>query len=115
MSSSSLASLASVLAALGVASVHGYAEPEPCTGDCFAHDPGLMQRSSDNVYFRFNTNNQVEIMKADSLSGPWESVGMVLPDGSSIDIADDQGYWVSNPFLFPIQSLRDDQWDDEKN
>lgn len=92
MSSSSLRTLAFVLS-LG-AVVHGYAEPEPCSGDCYAHDPGLMQRSSDNMYFRFNTDSLVDIMKSDSLSGPWELVGNVLPDGSSIDIADDQGYWV---------------------
>lgn len=90
--------LASVLN-LAVVAVHGYADPEPCTGDCFAHDPGLMQRSSDGVYFRFNTDTMIEIMKGDSLSGPWESVGSVLPDGSSIDIAADQGYWVCSELL----------------
>lgn len=87
--------LRSLVCALTIgAVVHGYADPEHCSGNCFAHDPALMQRSSDSVYFRFNTNANIEIMKADSLSGPWESVGSVLPDGSSIDIAEDQGYWV---------------------
>lgn len=59
--------------------VRSYAEPERCLGECFAHDPGLIRRSSDGVYFRFNTDLYIDIMRSDSLSGPWETVGNVLP------------------------------------
>lgn len=103
ISSLATSRLACVLA-LGVV-VNGYADPEPCSGDCYAHDPGLIQRSSDSMYFRFNTDSLVDIMKADSLSGPWEKAGNVLPDGSSIDIADDQGYWVRTGHVAFISCL----------
>lgn len=72
----------------------GYADPEPCSGNCYAHDPGFIRRSSDGEYFRFNTDNYVDIMKSSSVSGPWELVGNVLPNGSIIDLAADEGLWV---------------------
>lgn len=74
--------------------IHGYSNPEPCTGDCYAHDPGFIRRS-DGVYFRFNTDTYIDIMKStSSVSGPWEIVGNVLPNGSIVDLAADEGLWV---------------------
>lgn len=72
----------------------GYANPERCSGNCYAHDPGFIRRSSDGEYFRFNTDNYVDIMKSSSVSGPWQLVGNVLPNGSVIDLAADEGLWV---------------------
>lgn len=80
----------------------GYSNPERCTGNCFAHDPGFIRRSSDGEYFRFNTDTYIDIMKASSVSGPWTIVGNVLPNGSVIDLADNEGLWVSG---FIISSL----------
>lgn len=74
---------------------YGYSNPEPCTGNCYAHDPGFIRRSSDGVYFRFNTDSLVDIMKADSITGPWEIVGNVLPNGSIVDLSNDEGLWVN--------------------
>lgn len=73
----------------------GYSNPEPCTGNCFAHDPGFIRRSSDGEYFRFNTDTYIDIMKSSSVSGPWQVVGNVLPNGSIVDVAADEGLWVS--------------------
>lgn len=74
--------------------VRSYAEPERCLGECFAHDPGLIRRSSDGVYFRFNTDTYIDIMRSDSLSGPWETVGNVLPQGTVVDLPDVTALWV---------------------
>lgn len=88
--------------ALG-ALVSGYSDPERCTGSCYAHDPGFIRRSSDGEYFRFNTDTYIDIMKSSSISGPWTVVGNVLPNGSVIDLAADEGLWVSTlslPMLY---------------
>lgn len=93
--------------------MRGYAEPERCTGECFAHDPGLIRRSSDGVYFRFNTDLYIDIMKSDSLSGPWETIGNVLPEGTVVDLPDVTALWVCEylmgvdiltMFYYPFQS-----------
>ncbi|ROW04573.1 hypothetical protein VMCG_05102 [Cytospora schulzeri] len=83
----------SCLLALSI-TVSAYSNPEPCSGECFAQDPALIRRSSDGVYFRFNTNTYIDIMTSDTLSGPWTTVGNVLPDGSKIDISDSQALWA---------------------
>jgi arabinan endo-1,5-alpha-L-arabinosidase len=71
--------------ALGIASlVHSYADPGPCTGACWAHDPSIIQRASDGKYFKFNTGTGIEIATANSLAGPWTLQGHVLMNGSSI-------------------------------
>lgn len=91
--------------------VRSYAEPERCLGECFAHDPGLIRRSSDGVYFRFNTDTYIDIMRSDSLSGPWETVGNVLPQGTVVDLPDVTALWVgeylakSTPWRFLIVSI----------
>lgn len=74
--------------------MRAYADPERCTGECFAHDPGLIRRSTDGVYFRFNTDLYIDIMRSDSLSGPWETIGNVLPEGTSVDLPDVTALWV---------------------
>lgn len=94
----------SCLLALAVGA-RGYADPERCSGTCFAHDPGLIQRSSDGVYFRFNTDTYIDIMKSDSLSGPWETIGNVLPSGTVVNMTDVTALWVCESFLLLYISI----------
>lgn len=85
-----LAIQAAILAAL----VQGYANPGSCSGACNVHDPGLIRRSSDGKYFRFSTGNKISYASASSLSGPWTTIGSVLPSGSSIDLDGNDDLWV---------------------
>ncbi|KAJ5621447.1 hypothetical protein N7528_006230 [Penicillium herquei] len=80
--------------ALLTALVHGYADPESCSGECVVYDPTLIVRSSDSTYFRFSTGNEISYCTATDLSGPWTAVGSVLPDGSSIDLAGNTDLWA---------------------
>lgn len=75
-----------------------YADPGSCSGNCWAHDPSLIRRSSDGAYFRFNTGGGAQIYKSDSLEGPWTYEGDAMPDGSSIDLDGNTYLWVR---LFP--------------
>ncbi|KAI0123368.1 glycoside hydrolase, family 43 [Xylariales sp. AK1849] len=77
-----------------VAGVSAYANPGSCTGACWAHDPSVVQRSSDGVYFRFNTGSLIGIWKANALEGPWTYQGAAIPAGSSIDLAGNDDLWA---------------------
>lgn len=79
---------------LFAALVHGYANPGSCSGACIVHDPSLIQRSSDNLYFRFSTGNKISYASASSIDGPWTDIGSMLPSGSSIDLAGNTDLWV---------------------
>ncbi|KAJ6018580.1 hypothetical protein N7499_010228 [Penicillium canescens] len=81
-------------AVLFSALAHGYANPGTCSGACNVHDPSLIQRSSDKVYFRFSTGNKISYAKASSISGPWTTVGSMLPSGSSIDLDGSDDLWA---------------------
>ncbi|KAJ5153539.1 CAZyme family GH43 [Penicillium canariense] len=74
--------------------VQGYADPGSCSGSCNVHDPSLIQRSSDSVYFRFSTGNKISYASASSIKGPWTTIGSVLPDGSSIDLDGNDDLWA---------------------
>lgn len=87
--------LAAGLVAFEVNTVAAYAEPEVCSGSCWAHDPALIQRASDGLYFRFNTDTYVDIKTSSSLSGPWTDAGSVLPSGSIATLSGSTGLWVS--------------------
>lgn len=82
-------------AAALVSSVTGYGNPGSCSGDCWAHDPAVIQRTSDGVYFRFNTGSLIGIWKSSALEGPWVYQGAVVPAGSSINLAGNDDLWVS--------------------
>ncbi|KAJ5125906.1 hypothetical protein N7448_005218 [Penicillium atrosanguineum] len=58
-----------------------------CTGDCWTHDPSMIQRKSDGKYFRFATGTGVNTMTSPSVKGPWTDVGSALPNGSSITVS----------------------------
>ena len=75
--------------------VNAYGAPGACSGACWSHDPAVIQRSSDGVYFRFSTGSGIQITKATSLSGPWTIQGYALPSGSSIDLSGNTDLWVS--------------------
>ena len=79
--------LISSLLSLFAQSVNAYADPGACSGACWAHDPSIIQRSSDGLYFKFNTGSGMEIATSSSLSGPWTIKGSVLPGGTSITTA----------------------------
>lgn len=89
-------------AAAIITSVAGYANPGTCTGACWAHDPAVIQRTSDGVYFRFNTGSLIGIWKSTSLEGPWTYQGAAIPAGSSIDLAGNDDLWVSVQALMRI-------------
>ncbi|PYH91135.1 arabinan endo-1,5-alpha-L-arabinosidase A [Aspergillus ellipticus CBS 707.79] len=72
----------------------GYADPESCSGECVVSDPGLIRRVSDGKYFRFSTGNEISYASSDSLLGPWDVIGSVLPDGSKIDLAGNTDLWA---------------------
>ncbi|KAJ5621980.1 hypothetical protein N7528_005212 [Penicillium herquei] len=75
---------------------NAYPNPGPCTGDCWTHDPGMIQRVSDGTYFRFSTGSGVNTMSSPSIEGPWEDIGAALPEGSVIqlDNVDSMDIWA---------------------
>lgn len=68
----------------------------PCSGNCWTHDPSMIQRQSDGTYFRFATGYGVDTMTANSLKGPWHDQGAALPHGSSIQLpnVNSSNIWV---------------------
>lgn len=84
-----------------------YPNPGLCTGDCWAHDPSLIQRNSDGMYFRFSTGTGVNTMIAPSLEGPWEDIGAALPNGSRIQLSgvDNMNLWVCASILILVFAL----------
>ena len=91
----------SLLAALSLplALVNAYANPGPCTGDCWAHDPGLWRRD-DGTYFLFSTAGGIQISSAPALNGPWTRLDEALPGGSTINHPGNTNLWVSLVFFF---------------
>lgn len=94
----------SALCLIAAPLVTAYSDPGTCSGACWAHDPSVIQRTSDGLYFKFNTGGGIEISTATSLSGPWTRKGVALSSGSSIDIDGNTDLWVSTLYfnkLFP--------------
>ncbi|KAK5572326.1 hypothetical protein LTR43_002058 [Exophiala xenobiotica] len=74
-------------------------DPEPCSGNCSAiHDPSVVRRA-DGTWFRFSTNGNIAIASAPSLTGPWEYQGAMLPNGSTIQVIENQELWAPDVFL----------------
>jgi arabinan endo-1,5-alpha-L-arabinosidase len=80
--------------------VQAYSNPGACSGACWAHDPAIIQRSSDGKYYKFNTGGNIEIATATSLSGPWTLQGYVLTSGSSISNDGSADCWVRRILFF---------------
>lgn len=78
-----------------------YPAPGPCMGNCWTHDPSMIQRDFDGMYFRFSTGPGVNTMVSPDLEGPWVDRGAALPEGSIIQLdgVDSMDIWVceSNP------------------
>ncbi|RJE21660.1 Arabinan endo-1,5-alpha-L-arabinosidase [Aspergillus sclerotialis] len=73
---------------------HGYANPGACSGPCNVHDPSLIRRESDGLYFRFSTGNKISYATAESIEGPWTNVGSMLPGGSVINLEGNDDLWA---------------------
>lgn len=70
------------------ASAQTFPNPQPCLGVCdYIHDPTIIIRESDGLYFRFATFENIQIATAPSLQGPWTPQGPVLPNGSKVPVA----------------------------
>jgi arabinan endo-1,5-alpha-L-arabinosidase len=77
-----------------------FADPLECSGTCTnSHDPSIIQRSSDGTYFRFSTGGGLSIHTADSITGSWTYVGVVLESGSSINNAGSDDAWAPDVHL----------------
>ncbi|KAF7876477.1 hypothetical protein EAF04_001567 [Stromatinia cepivora] len=89
-----------LLSFLGLLSLAAaYSNPGACSGNCNAHDPALIQRSSDGTWFKFNTGNGIGIWKATALAGPWTYVGDALTGGSRINLAGNKDLWAPDVHL----------------
>ncbi|KAH8649212.1 glycoside hydrolase, family 43 [Xylariales sp. PMI_506] len=73
--------------------VRAYPNPVGCSGDCYAHDPFVIQRY-DGTYFRFSTDPGIGIWTAESLLGPWTDVGRVIAGESIITTVSDDTLWA---------------------
>ncbi|KAJ3099185.1 hypothetical protein HK100_004943 [Physocladia obscura] len=101
-----LSTLISLFLAVLPASVQAYSNPGSCTGHCWAHDPSLIQRSSDGVYFLFNTGGAIGISKASSLAGPWTYEGNAIASGkSSIDLTGNTDLWAPDVQKYAVSTF----------
>lgn len=83
-----------VLPAVQAATPVSYPNPGACTGDCWTHDPAVVE-GPDGSYYRFSTGRLIGIYKADALEGPWTKAGSVIQSKSIIDIPGNNDLWVS--------------------
>lgn len=83
--------IAAIPLLLGALVHDAYAAPGACSGVCNIHDPAVVQRASDGLYFRFSTGGGMAIASASDLEGPWTDMGTVLPNGST---SGDTDMWV---------------------
>ncbi len=81
------------LAALAV-TAQAYSNPGSCKGHCYAHDPAVIKRSSDGLYFKFNTGAHIEIATSSAWGGTWTLQGSVLSADSIIDNSGNDDLWV---------------------
>lgn len=71
-----------------------YANPGACSGACWSHDPSVVRRTSDGVYFRFETGSKIGIWKASALTGSWVYQGAAIPAGSIINLTGKDDLWA---------------------
>ncbi|GAB7358734.1 hypothetical protein MBLNU230_g3963t1 [Neophaeotheca triangularis] len=85
--------LASVAAFTGFAMAQS--DPLPCSGICVnSHDPTLIRRESDGLYFRFSTGGRIPVFTAPEITGPWSEVGTVLDGPAAIDNSGRNDAWA---------------------
>jgi len=70
--------------------------PGACSGACqgLYHDPNVVY-DSQGTYYRFTTDNKIDISTAPSIAGPWTDQGSALPTGSMINLPGNMDLWVS--------------------
>ncbi|KAL2071379.1 hypothetical protein VTL71DRAFT_12614 [Oculimacula yallundae] len=88
-----------LLSLLSLPLITAYSNPNTCSGACWAHDPAIIQRSSDGKYYKFNTGGNIEIATASNLAGPWTLKGFVLNGGSVIDNPGRKDAWAPDVTL----------------
>ncbi|KAI9149118.1 arabinan endo-1,5-alpha-L-arabinosidase A-like protein [Paramyrothecium foliicola] len=91
-----LAALVPVLTLFGAVEAADKQFPNPgaCYGECNTHDPMIVRRAGDGVYFRFSTGGKIGIWKAPDLTGPWVYQGAAVPAGSKIDLPGRNDLWA---------------------
>ncbi|PLN83592.1 glycosyl hydrolase [Aspergillus taichungensis] len=94
-----MASVILIFSLLFLSLANAFSDPGPCSGDCWTHDVGLLQRKSDGRWFRFATGKGIHISVADSIEGPWTVKGEALPGGSSIDHPGSGNLWAPDVHL----------------
>ncbi|KAJ7475441.1 glycoside hydrolase family 43 protein [Mycena galericulata] len=89
---------------LATAVASSFPDPLPLKGPFFfVHDPSLVQRQ-DGKYFLFTTHDKAGIITATHLDGPWEEVGSILPNDSTIQLPGRDDIWA------PDVSFHNDQY-----
>ncbi|EME48234.1 glycoside hydrolase family 43 protein [Dothistroma septosporum NZE10] len=69
-----------------------YAYPQACTGVCVdTHDPSIIRRESDGLYFRFSTGGLISIHTAPNITGPWTFACKMLSTNSKVTQKDNPG------------------------
>ncbi|TKA25733.1 hypothetical protein B0A50_05829 [Salinomyces thailandicus] len=93
------------LALLPFSKTTPYPSPGPCTGTCTGpiHDPSLIRRRTDGLYFRFTTSNRLNTATAPTLSGPWSEPCPALPHCSIINVPGRCDLWA--PDVVEVQGL----------
>ena len=61
-------------------------DPEPCTGECFIHDPALIQ-SANGTYFLYGSGPGVTVKTAPSLTGPWTPPSRVFDTDDQLGVS----------------------------
>ena len=61
-------------------------DPEPCTGECFIHDPALVQ-SSNGTYYLYGSGPGVTVKTAPSLTGPWTPPSRVFDTDDQLGVS----------------------------
>lgn len=63
------------------------------------HDPSLIRRQPDELYFQLVTANKISYATTLLTERSWMGVGSMLPDDSVIDLEGRDGLWVIFPVL----------------
>ncbi|KAK2773958.1 hypothetical protein FQN53_003894 [Emmonsiellopsis sp. PD_33] len=83
--------------------VLGVPNPGQCIGPCNGRDPGMVRRTSDGRFFRFQSYNGISISSAPGIEGPWSAPKSMLPGGSSIDLPGNKDLWA--PDVYKVHDL----------
>ncbi|PGG99307.1 hypothetical protein AJ79_08574 [Helicocarpus griseus UAMH5409] len=76
----------------------GQPNPGACSGFCNGRDPGMVRRTSDGRYFRFQSYNGISISSAPAIEGPWSDPYSMLPDGSVINLDGRFDLWAPDAY-----------------